>query len=96
MKINDEISSVAHELDSQIPCIQHDEPIFPIFINPHSLIVRNINSAVCCAIIANFKNTYHGNEKMSTELLKNVRDILSVPLTYLISCMFSTGSVMMN
>ena len=92
-EFNKYFCSVAHELDNQIPCIQHDEPNFPIFRNPHSLFVSNVTSTECGAIIANLKNTYHGIEKMSTILLKKVRDILSPQLAYLINYSFSTGSV---
>ena len=52
---NTYFSSVAHELNNQIPCIQQDEPHFPIFSYPQSLFVSNVTSTVCSAIIANLK-----------------------------------------
>ena len=95
-EFNKYFCSVAHELDNQIPCIQHDEPNFPIFRNPHSLFVSNVTSTECSAIIGNLKNTYHDIEKISTILLKNVRHVLSPLLTYLFNCSFLLEEIPIN
>ena len=88
---NDYFSTIAQRLNDQIPQLNNGNYVNPINQNMNSMYLYPVTTNECSNIITNLKNSYYGMNKMSSIILKKVKDILVHPLTQLINYSFSTG-----
>lgn len=90
-KFNEYFTTVALDLDSQLP-VSNESPLAYLNANrPNSLFLYPVSLAECSRVIADLKLTRFDVNTIPVKLLIHARDILSAPIIKLVNNSFEAG-----
>jgi hypothetical protein len=88
---NDFFSTVAEDLNRDIPESDNISPCSLITPQPNSFYLYPVDRDECLNIISNLKNKGSNLYNVPVGLLKAVKHILALPIANLINCSFESG-----
>ena len=84
-------SGVADSLEQNLPPHDGTSPLINVQPMLNSFSLYDVSVDECISIISNLKNTSYGLDHPSTSMLKNIKDVIAEPISFLINKSFHQG-----